>query len=318
MQESFLFDLTVRDNIQLGKLDATSEEIAKAAKDAELDGAVAKLARGMVTMVGHGGSRLSGGERQRVALARALVRSPAILLLDEATSALDPATEAAVARTLTRLAKDRTIISITHRLTTAVDADRIFVLADGQIVESGTHAELLARGGTYAEMWRKQEGIVVSPDGQYATVTPERLREIPLLKPLSDAQLASLCGAFALERASRGQTVLTEGEAGDAFYIIARGSVTVTAARSDGGTRELARLTEGDQFGEMALLKQAPRNATVTARTDCLFLTLPRQAFHDLLLATPDVRREVERIAKERADAPRSLIPPRPGEPAST
>ena len=308
MQDSFLFDATVRENVLLGKLDATGEALVKAGEKAELNAAIIRLQRGWGTPVGRGGAALSGGQRQRVALARAFIRSPAILLLDEATSALDPASEAAITATLARATRDMTIVSITHRLTTTVGADRIFVIVDGGIAESGKHEDLLAAGGTYAEMWRKQEGIVVSPDGQRAAITVERLRNIHLLAPLSDPQRAALAGAFTLQRASAGEVVIREGDSGDLFYIVARGTVVVSVESSHGGSRELARLSEGDQFGELALLKAGRRNATVTARSDCLFLTLPRQAFHDMLLATPDVRREVERIAQQREEAPRTEV----------
>ncbi len=305
MQDSLLFDTTVRENIRLGWLEATQADIERAAHDAELDETIARLPRGWDTPVGPGGSALSGGQRQRVALARALVRNPALLLLDEATSALDPATEAAITATFARVASDRTIVSITHRLATAVDADRIFVLVDGRVVEQGTHPELLAKGGTYAEMWRKQQGIVVSADGQRVAVTVPRLREIHLLAPLSDAQLSTLAHAFSQQRVSAGDVVIREGDAGDRFYLIARGQVTVSATRPDGSTRQLARLGVGDQFGEIALLQDTPRTATVTARSECIFLTLPRGTFLELLDSTPDVRRDVERLALQRAAAQR-------------
>jgi ATP-binding cassette subfamily B protein len=305
MQDSFLFDATIRENVLLGQLDATPAALVKAGDKAELQAVIRRLPRGWDTPVGRGGSALSGGQRQRVALARAFIRSPAILLLDEATSALDPASEAAITATLARAARDMTIVSITHRLATTVGFDRIYVLVDGRVVETGKHEELLAAEGVYAEMWRKQEGIVVSADGQRAAVTADRLRAIHLLAPLSEPQLAALAKAFTMQRASPGEVVIREGDLGQLFYLVARGQVVVTAATPEGGARELARLSEGDQFGELALLKDAPRNATVTARTECLFLTLPRQAFHEMLLATPDVRREVERIAQEREEAAR-------------
>ena len=108
------------------------------------------------TMVGERGLKLSGGEKQRVAIARTLVKDPPILLLDEATSALDTRTEQEILGTLKRLAKGRTTIAIAHRLSTIADADRIIVLDHGTLCESGTHAELLASGGLYAEMWAQQ------------------------------------------------------------------------------------------------------------------------------------------------------------------
>src|SRR4029077_17904306 len=129
------------------------------------------------------GERLSGGQRQRVAIARALLRDPAILLLDEATSALDAAAETALDQTLSNVGMGRTVITVTHRLHSIKNADRIFVLEDGQIVEEGRHDGLLLRDGVYADIWRKQNGLQVGADG-IASITAERLRLTPLLRDL--------------------------------------------------------------------------------------------------------------------------------------
>jgi ATP-binding cassette subfamily B protein len=152
-QDSFLFDTTLRENIRLGKPDATDEEIEVAARDAGIHDFISSLPDGYDTPAGGGGGTLSGGERQRVALARALVRQPAILILDEPASALDAQSEASFHRTLQRLAKGRTVISVTHRLTSSV-SDRILVINAGRLVEEGSHCDLVALGGVYAELWR--------------------------------------------------------------------------------------------------------------------------------------------------------------------
>jgi len=116
------------------------------------------LPQGVETIVGERGGRLSGGQRQRVAIARALVRDPAILVLDEATSALDAIAEAAVNITLQRIARERTVINVTHRLSNVAGADKIIVLENGNLTEAGSHAELIARNGRYAQLWRTQQG----------------------------------------------------------------------------------------------------------------------------------------------------------------
>jgi ATP-binding cassette subfamily B protein len=152
-QDSFLFDMTLRENIRLGKPDASDEEIEAAARDAGIHDFIASLPEGYDTPAGGGGGTLSGGERQRVALARALVRQPAILVLDEPASALDAQADASLYRTLQRLAKGRTVISVTHRLTATV-SDRILVIKAGRLVEEGSHFDLVAQGGVYAELWR--------------------------------------------------------------------------------------------------------------------------------------------------------------------
>ncbi|MEM1052301.1 MAG: ABC transporter ATP-binding protein/permease [Pseudomonadota bacterium] len=155
-QDSVLFNDTLAYNIAYGAEDADEAAVEQAARDAALMPLIDKLSDRFETMVGERGLKLSGGEKQRVAIARTLVKNPPILLLDEATSALDTRTEQEILGTLKRLARGRTTIAIAHRLSTIADADRIVVLDQGSLCESGTHAELLARGGLYAEMWAQQ------------------------------------------------------------------------------------------------------------------------------------------------------------------
>lgn len=169
-QDSFLFDTTFRENIRLGKPDASDEDVETAARDAEVHAFITSLPQGYDTRVGQRGGSLSGGQRQRVALARALVRQPPILVLDEPVSALDSQAEAAIHRTLQRIARGRTVISITHKLSAAVSADRILVLEAGRLVEEGSHVDLLMRDGVYAKLWKAQgrdSGEAHSAEGSY-------------------------------------------------------------------------------------------------------------------------------------------------------
>ena len=153
-QEAVLFDESVADNIALGKPGATLGEIKAAARGAAAHDFIEAMPQGYDTKVGEGGLKLSGGQRQRIAIARAMLRNAPILLLDEATSALDAESERQVQEALARLMRGRTTIVIAHRLSTVVDADRIYVLERGGVVQSGNHAELLAANGLYANLYR--------------------------------------------------------------------------------------------------------------------------------------------------------------------
>lgn len=155
-QDVYLFDGTIGENIAYGKPGATAEEIAEAARRANIDIFIESLPQGYDTVVGERGSRLSGGQKQRVAIARVFLKNPKILILDEATSALDNESEEAVQESLEELARGRTTIIIAHRLSTIKHADEIATVEHGRVVERGTHEELLARGGTYARYYRMQ------------------------------------------------------------------------------------------------------------------------------------------------------------------
>lgn len=164
LQENFLFDTTIRENIRMGRQWAGDQEIEAAAKAAEMHEIIMGFRDGYETVVGERGSRLSGGQRQRLAIARALISDPVILLLDEATSALDPATAAAIESALERIAKGRTVISVTHRLESAPKADLIFTFDEGRVVESGSHAELLRANRLYSRLWSARPGPLASSD----------------------------------------------------------------------------------------------------------------------------------------------------------
>ncbi len=156
LQETVLFRGTVRDNIAYGREGATDEEIVEAAKLANADEFISRMPNGYQTFVGDRGDTLSGGQRQRIGIARAIIRNNPILILDEPTAALDTESERLVIEALERLMKGRTVLTIAHRLSTIRDADKIIVLKDGVVAEQGTHDQLLAMGGTYAELYSVQ------------------------------------------------------------------------------------------------------------------------------------------------------------------
>jgi ATP-binding cassette subfamily B protein len=158
-QDVFLFHGTVAENIAYGTFDARDEEIIAAGKIAEAHDFIMRLPQGYETIVGERGQKLSGGQRQRIAIARAVLKNPPILILDEATSAVDNETEAAIQRSLERITVNRTTIAIAHRLSTIRNADCIYVMEYGELIESGTHEELLDKNRIYAGLWQVQSGV---------------------------------------------------------------------------------------------------------------------------------------------------------------
>ncbi|MCS6859967.1 MAG: ATP-binding cassette domain-containing protein, partial [Abditibacteriales bacterium] len=160
-QETFLFHATIRENLLYAKPDATEAEMVAAAQAAHIHDFILGLPDGYETVVGERGFRLSGGEKQRLAIARALLKNPRILILDEATSNLDATSEFLIQQALETLLRGRTSLVIAHRLSTILNADKILVLNEGQLVECGRHDELLAQGGLYATLYYQQFSRVV-------------------------------------------------------------------------------------------------------------------------------------------------------------
>ncbi len=165
-QENMLFNMSIRENIRLGKEGASDQEVEQAARKAEIHRYIMSLPQKYDTPVGERGDTLSGGQRQRIAIARAIVRNPSVLLLDEATSALDQTTEAAINRTLLKVAKGRTMIFSTHRLTSVVEMDEIIVISGGRAIERGSHQRLLAANGVYRRLWDDQSHTPHPPADQ--------------------------------------------------------------------------------------------------------------------------------------------------------
>ena len=296
-QDAMLFEGSLRDNIRLGRLDATDAEVEEAARLAEADAFIEALSKGYDTHLGAGGTRLSGGQRQRISIARALLRRPDILLLDEATSALDPATERAINATLESLRMRYTTIRVTHRLEEAATCNRIYVLEAGRLAEQGSHDQLLAAQGLYAKLWRKQQGLSLSDNLEHAAVTAAWLAEWPLFEGADLVLLDEVSRQFVTERAAPGSEIIRQGSPGDRFYILVRGMVSVSRARA-GEEIEIAKLREGDAFGEAALLSDAPRNASVRALTDCVLLSLERSRFRRWADRDPAWRGRLEELAE--------------------
>ena len=294
-QDSFLLNLSIRENIRIGKRDATDDEIQQAARQAEIHDAIMAMPQQYDTYVGERGGKLSGGQRQRIAIARAIIKDPQILLLDEATSALDPATEAMINATLRRLSRGRTVISVTHRLASITDADEIFVFGGGRLVESGSHAGLLEKGAAYAKLWAKQTGFSFGSDGSHVSVSPDRLRAIPMLADLEPDQLAATARMCVQHFYHSGDDVFQQDDHGDKFYLIARGLFHVIR---DGEV--VSTLEDGDCFGEIALVTDGPRNATVRAVTSSTCLALDREHFQELLRNSPRTQQRISELVEQR------------------
>ncbi|HEX5269128.1 MAG TPA: peptidase domain-containing ABC transporter, partial [Gemmataceae bacterium] len=184
-QEAFIFNATIRDNIAVGRPDASLEEVMGAARAAGLEEFIGGLPERYETVIGERGANLSGGQRQRLAIARALLRRPSLLIFDEATSSLDTATERAIQQSLKTALAGKTVVMVAHRLSTIKDADRIYVLQGGGVLEEGTHQELMAKRGEYAALWRAQSDnpapSVPAMPAPAAPATPSVSQEVEIL-----------------------------------------------------------------------------------------------------------------------------------------
>ncbi|TMK82357.1 MAG: ATP-binding cassette domain-containing protein [Actinobacteria bacterium] len=295
-QDTFLFDASVRENIAVGRPGATDDEVRAAARAAALDDFVATLPRGYDTMVGERGGRLSGGQRQRLAIARALLRDPAVLLLDEATSALDPATEARISETLNEVGKGRTTVAVTHRLTSIVHYDRLFVVVDGRIVEQGTHAELLDQGGVYAELWAEQTGGMVPTAPPFDAAGA--LARVPLFAQLAADELADVASRLQAGKVQAGQG-LPEG--GGRLVLVRRGRARVLTPGLGGQLVASAELGPGDAFGVAALLGQET-GAVLEGAEDLAVLVLDDEDMAGVAARFPSV-------AAALAGRPSAVVP---------
>ena len=157
-QDTVLFNESIYYNIAYGKPDATKKDVIEVAKASKLHTFIVSLDKGYDTIVGERGLKLSGGEKQRVGIARTILKNPPILIFDEATSSLDTKTEQEIQKSLNNISKGKTVLMIAHRLSTVINADNIFVMDKGKVIEEGTHSDLLRLGGQYATMWARQNG----------------------------------------------------------------------------------------------------------------------------------------------------------------
>jgi ATP-binding cassette subfamily B protein len=281
-QDVVLFNTTVRENIRMGRRGATDDDVVEAAREAEIHDIVMNMPEGYDTPVGELGHHLSGGQRQRVAIARSLIRDPTILLLDEATSALDAASEAAVQATLQRIGQKRTVVAVTHRLSQAVDCDRIYLLDRGRLLEQGSHEELVIAGGVYAQMWLKQTTFTPSAHGEGGRVEAHQLLSVPVVQMNLEEHAAGMAELFVTEHVAAGQVLYSAGDWGDRFFIIVRGVVELLRTDPSGTALAPVVCHDGDHFGELALGEGGRRTETARTRAACELLVLRRDQLLEL------------------------------------
>ena len=301
LQQAPMLNTSIRENIAFAKPQASDEEIAQAARLAGIHDYIVSLPKGYDSGVGDGGRWLSEGQKQRIALARAILPNPAILLLDEVTSSLDPESEAAVNATIQTLARQRTVILVTHRLASASFVDHLVVVDEGQVKEQGSHAELLAQPGLYQRMWQMQSGFVVSGDGRRAEVHGERLQAIALFRDVAITTLNALATQFTSNNCPAGESLYREGDAGDKFFIIVRGTVSVSSRNAGDQSIRLATLQDGDYFGEGEMLSRGRRTTTVTATTPSLVLALRAEHFNAMVKELSLLNKVVTQMALGRS-----------------
>jgi ATP-binding cassette, subfamily B, bacterial len=288
LQDHHLFRGTIAENIRFINRDACMDEVVAVAKKAMIHDLIMQLPHGYETVVDDRGSSLSGGQRQRIAIARAFLQNPSLLILDEPSSMLDPITEASIHALFMKLAVDRTVIMVTHRLACAQSFDKIIVLDGGKVAEEGTHQQLFDKKGLYRNLWDKQNGFSITSQG-YLNVTPDRLRAIPIFSDLDLSILEDIAGEFNTETFEPETSVIQEGAKGDKFYIAVRGSLQVLKKGPNGVDKKIGILRDGDHFGEIALLRSVPRTASfrTLAHTSCL--SLSHERFSRLVESQPQL-----------------------------
>ncbi len=300
LQDTFVFNTTVRANIAFGRPDATDEQVVAAAEAARLHDFIAALPAGYETVLGDRGVRMSGGQRQRLAIARALLRDPAVLILDEATSALDARTEAELRRSLADAGEGRTVVSISHRLTSIVSSDQIYVLAGGRLAEQGTHEELLAMGGLYRQLWTEQQGgepIEVPLGVGPATA----LAAVPLLAHVPPPVLQELANVATRERYAAGAEVSGDDDAPGRLLVVLEGELEFVR-EGPGSAASPERFGPGDFVGELSLVREQPLPARLRALTPVRLLAVERADFLALARDQPELQRAVlGQLARRRA-----------------
>jgi energy-coupling factor transporter ATP-binding protein EcfA2 len=315
LREPVLLDGTVGENIALGSLGAGRAAVEAASRAAGAHPFVLTLAYGYDTRVGERGVRLSEVQRHRIALARALLRDPAVLLLDHVTAGLDVRSERLLTETLARVGHGRTVIAATHRLTTVVDYDQIFLLDGGRIAEQGRHKDLVAAGGRYAELWAEQALSGAAEPEPFDVAAA--LTRIPLFARLDGPGLDRVARCLYEQRVDRDETVRNDGR----LLLVRQGRAVVLAPDPAGRLLTVAELGPGQAFGLDATMGEQT-GSVLRAVRPLRLLVLSSAALAVLALELPAVAAALDTAPGPTAPAGGSrlsrvgLRPSQSGDPA--
>jgi ABC-type multidrug transport system fused ATPase/permease subunit len=293
-QDAILLATTVYENIRFGLEHASEADVRRAAELALADGFITALPDGYDTNVGERGAGLSGGQRQRIALARALLRDPSVLILDEATSALDSTTQRAVQEGLTVPlhpgGPPRTVIKIAHRLETVADADLIFVLEDGWLVQQGSHDELIEAGGLYAQLVTDQVGTLSDTLRPSVAQVIRWLARLAPFAELSPDGLSRLARLLVRRELQAGEELFAAESASDELFLVGRGRVAVVRTDADGTDHLVAMLGPGELLGWTSFSRQQPHTRAARTASETVVFKLTRQAYETALAEDAESR----------------------------
>jgi ABC-type multidrug transport system fused ATPase/permease subunit/CRP-like cAMP-binding protein len=300
LQDTFVLHATIYDNVRLGQPLATEAEVLAATRAAGLHDLVTSLPSGYDTVVGDRDPLLTTAMRQRLGVAQALLRNGSLIVMDDATAALEPGAQRDLEAALRGPDHQRTLIRVTQRLSSVADADQIFVLDEGQIVERGTHDDLVELGGLYAQLLSDELGDASLIGARQAV---RRLRRLAPFAELPDEVVEELAKLVLFMAREPGQEIVRQGSSGDELYIVKRGELEVLVEDGNGQTQHLNVLGEGDFFGEISFLRGTPRTATIRARAHTELYLLRRLDFDHLLERLQvGVLSEIEATAQARLE----------------